>query len=337
MKVLVVSNLNPHFTNTNVYRLNAIRKLGHEALFFSDNDFFLPGRIRDCFGFLQAWDLDRLNRKLVRTVAGIRPDICVFVGGFRTTRKALTAIKATGTRIALWTTDAPINYDNILKTASVYDHVFCAGTEAVSLLEQNGVKYAKWLPFACDPDYHRPSDTECADKADEGTDIVFVGGFTPNRWNILNRLCHDDYSVGVWGPFWHKAPVPLTGKCLVTSGYIDVAHWVKLYRRARIVLIVHYQDGFTPCHQASPKVFEALACGCFVLVDRQQDVQRLFADGEHLVVFDNIEDLKKKIRYYLKHPEERETIADRGRQETLAKHTYLHRFKTLFNIIKQAE
>ncbi|MBW1707098.1 MAG: glycosyltransferase [Deltaproteobacteria bacterium] len=335
MKILVVSNLNPHFTNTNVYRLNAIKKCGHKAMFFDDRAFFLPGRLRDRFSILNAWDMARLNSKLVHTVAEKKPDLCLFVGSFRTHRDALMEIKSLGPKIVLWTTDAPRQYDNIIKTAPIYGHVFCAGTEAIELLERHGITGARWLPFACDPDYHRPAELRHADKEILGKDIVFVGGFSQNRWEILNQL--GEFSVGVWGPFWEKAATQRPKNCQVTSGHIDVSSWVKIYRAAKIVLVVHYQDGVTPCFQASPKIFEALACGCFVLVDRQKDVFRLFEDGVHLVGFDDITDLKRKIRHYLENPRERMKIGVQGQREVIEKHTYAHRLQSMFEIVSQSQ
>ena len=41
---------------------------------------------------------------------------------------------------------------------------------------------------------------------------------------------------------------------------------------------------------AWPKVYEALACGGFVICDNQRDVKRLFKDGEHLVIFQGAKD-----------------------------------------------
>ena len=83
-------------------------------------------------------------------------------------------------------------------------------------------------------------------------------------------------------------------------------------------------------HQADPRVFEAMACGAFVLTDRQKDVVSLFRDGEHLVTYDDDRDLRDKIGYFLRHPEERECIAAAGMREVLNNHTYSHRVKDLF-------
>ncbi len=58
-----------------------------------------------------------------------------------------------------------------------------------------------------------------------------------------------------------------------------------------------------------PQIFEAMACGAFVLTDRQKDCLRLFKDGEHLVYFDGPQDLRDKARYYLDNEDKRRRIA----------------------------
>jgi len=87
------------------------------------------------------------------------------------------------------------------------------------------------------------------------------------------------------------------------------------------------------CHQASPKVYETLACGAFLLVDSQRDVLSLFEDAEHLVCFSGVDDLRYLAEYYLARPEERKIIQRAGRREVLAKHTYRHRMERLFEAI----
>lgn len=62
------------------------------------------------------------------------------------------------------------------------------------------------------------------------------------------------------------------------------------------------------------KYFEALACGTLFVTDRPHDMMNYlgFKNKRHLVIYENIKDAEKKIRYYLESKEERERIAKRG-------------------------
>lgn len=358
MKILFVGNHNPYFVNSIVYREKAIKELGHDVIFFDERDFILPGRVRQKFNLLQQWDFKRLNNKLIKVAKYEKPDLCIVMGGHATLPlpETLSQIKTMGVKIILWTTDPPIgHFSKIIRTAFLYDHVFCAGTEALEILKENGLKNPIYLPFACDPDYHRPIEITEEERKRYGRDVAFVGSFYPNRWHILKEL--GEFNMGVWGPYWNKAIRRANRKNLtfynfnhlewfgnfktsvqldnlfIKSIKLDPSEWTKIYSASKIVIVIHYQDGKTPCFQASPKVYEALACGCFVLVDRQKDVFSLFEDEKHLVGFDNVNDLKRKIIYYLANPDKRRKIAESGRQMVLAQHTFRYRVETLLKTV----
>jgi len=331
MKILFISNLNSNFENTNTYRLRAIKDLGHEAIFFEDRNFMLPGRIRQRFPFLHEWDLRRLNRQMIAVATKEQPDMCLAVGGYRILPATLKRFQEGGMKTILWTTDAPRpEFSNIVETAALYDHVLCAGTEAVDILTASGRPDAIWLPFACDPVYHRPLEVTREDESRYGKDIVFVGAYYPNRWEILRELV-GNYDIAIWGPGW-QVVVNNHNREHIHPHAVSYAQWVKMYNAAKIVMVIHYQDGVTPCCQASPKIFEALACRSFVMVDSQKDVQKLFSSGRHLVSFADIDDLKGKIDRYLSNDQERLRIAAAGYAEVLKRHTYRHRLQTIIEL-----
>lgn len=113
--------------------------------------------------------------------------------------------------------------------------------------------------------------------------------------------------------------------------------WAKIFSASKIVFHSHYRDpsGKVPCYQASPRVYEALACGAFLVVDRQRDVLRFFTPGEDLAVFDDVKALRELVTYYLNHPKEASKIAKQGRKKVLAHHTYRHRVKQILDIVME--
>jgi len=333
MKILLVGYHNPHFVNTIVLREKAIGYLGHEAIGFDDAKYMLPGRIRSRFPFLHQWDVEHLNENLVNTARQHKPDCCLVVGGQNILPQTVSRIKHMGIPIALWTTDVPADFKNILESASFYDHLFCAGSEASDIFHARGFENVTWLPFACDPNFHKRISLNIDESHQFAKDIVFVGSYYSNRARILEGIA--DLDLGVWGPYWQKLEVhsPLKKKAINIKMNYD--QWVKIFNASKINIVIHYQDGKLPCHQASPKLFEAMACGCFVLTDRQKDAQALFKDKEHLVFFDDPQDLRAKIKYYLDHEDERKRIAERGFIEVLEKHTYQHRVKSILDILQK--
>src|SRR5205814_10560386 len=84
------------------------------------------------------------------------------------------------------------------------------------------------------------------------------------------------------------------------------------------------------------RVFEALACGSLLVTDdlAGHGLERLFTAGQHLVVYEDFEELLEKVNYYLEHEDERERIAATGMREVVANHTYSLRMDVLLDHIK---
>ncbi|MBL8013663.1 MAG: glycosyltransferase [Candidatus Omnitrophica bacterium] len=335
MKILLSSYHNPAFTNTTIYRERAIEALGHTLVRFDDRQFLLPGRLRQAIPMLHNWDLQRLNHQLVKLARTEQPDLFLAVGGQRILPETIKSLKAAGIKTALWTTDVPIDFENILRSAPLYDDLFCAGTEAIDIFKHKGLTNAIWVPFGCDPEFHKPVLLSQQDRNVYERDVVFVGSYYPNRARLLEALA--GFNMGIWGPHWDKLEAHSPLKTKTINSKVNFDQWVKIYNAAKIVIVVHYQNPDVPCHQASPKLFEAMACQAFVLCDNQKDVRAIFQDGQQLAFFENETDLCAKVSYYLDHVDERRRIQSTGYQEVLAHHTYQERIKKMLSIInKQA-
>jgi len=329
MKILFSGYHNPNFLTITEYMENAIRAFGHELYVFDERKYIIPGRIRSRITWLDQWDLKRINRKIISLALKNKPDLAIITGGHGVTANTLKTLANTGIVTALWTTDAPRNFSPILNVAPHYNYIFCQGSEAVEIFEKDGIYCAQWLPVGCDPQLHQPVQTTNEEKIVYAKDVSFVGSYYPNRWEILKELA--EFNMGIWGPHWDEIGTDSLRNYNLNNVKLPHTEWLKIYSCAKIVLVIHYQDGKIPCYQASPKVFEALACGCFVIVDKQKDVLKLFKDNKHLVVFENLEDLKRKIKFYLDNPIKRKEIAEQGQKEAIKYHNYSRRLEVLIS------
>jgi spore maturation protein CgeB len=329
VKILFSGHHNPHFFTITEYLERAIRSLGHELVIFEDRQHRIPGRLRRRLPFLDRLDLKMINEKLLSLAENTQPELAIVTGGHRISPETVQRLKVQGVVPILWTIDAPLNFQPLIEAAPSYDHVFCQGTEAIELLEKAGIEGAQWLPMACDPDSHHPLDCSVADREKYGSDVVFVGSYYRERANLLEKIAAFD--LAIWGPGWDllEGHSPLR-RCL-RGAHTTPDEWLKIYSCSRIVLATHYQDpqGRFPVYQASPRIFEVLACGAFLICDRQRDVLALFEDGTDLVCFSDAADLAGKIGHYLTRADERSGIAAQGRKKVLESHTYVHRIESL--------
>ena len=60
------------------------------------------------------------------------------------------------------------------------------------------------------------------------------------------------------------------------------------------------------------RALDIMGAGGFLMSNYQAELSEYFIDGKDMVLFDSPEDMQWKIRYYLKHDDERQQIAKNG-------------------------
>lgn len=82
------------------------------------------------------------------------------------------------------------------------------------------------------------------------------------------------------------------------------------------------------------RVIDIMGCDGFVITNYQEEIAEYFKIDEECVVYDNLEDLYEKTRYYLEHDSVREKIADAGYQRVSRDFTFEDRLQRMFQMIK---
>jgi len=209
------------------------------------------------------------------------------------------------TPTAYWAIDSHLKFDKHIKKTGVQDYnfLFVVHKDYVPKYREKGCKNVYWLPIACDPEIHKRHNLPLK------YDLCFVGSLGPDspRREIILKL-QKEFNMFVGQKYLH-----------------DMA---RIYSQSKIVFNKSLQGDL------NMRVFEALSCGRLLLTDRiNNDLEELFTDKEHLVIYNDYEDLRKKARYYLTHPDESEAIAHKGQEEVWKRHTYLHRARYLVETI----
>lgn len=79
------------------------------------------------------------------------------------------------------------------------------------------------------------------------------------------------------------------------------------------------------------RAFDVMACGGFLLTNYQPDFPELFIPDEDFVYYEDMDDLVKKVRYYLTHDAERERIARNVYEKVKKFHSYDVRVEQMFS------
>jgi spore maturation protein CgeB len=94
----------------------------------------------------------------------------------------------------------------------------------------------------------------------------------------------------------------------------------------------------TSCQMPSSvnqRVFDIPLSGSFVISDNQKDLLELFDRDTELAIFETIEDLRDKARFYLTHETNRNKIVDAAQKRIKHEHLYVHRVRRIIELVEQ--
>jgi hypothetical protein len=185
------------------------RALGHQAalhdyLGFRDEALWkLANRARLRFPVISSLLRAGRCRDLERAVRRYKPDLLLVINGEMYDRRVIHRVSALGVRTVLWAADDPFQRSKPLVASPAYDRVYVFDPWYLPALRGYGVRRAEYLPMACDPSLHRPSDPREEDRRALAGGICFVGTWYPNREKVLCRLT--DFPLQIWGGGWPLA------------------------------------------------------------------------------------------------------------------------------------
>lgn len=209
--------------------------------------------------------------------------------------------------VVYWPTDTHINGDSYnyrLALAKESDIVFTAQKVTVEQFAKDGVT-AIWLPCGVEPLAYPKYEL-----ASKHYDVCFVGHInTDNRIAMLDRA-------------FKEFPNFFYGQRL----FEEAAH---KYADSKICLNIALND------DVNMRCFEVTGSGSFLLTNRIPSLEELFVDGKEIVMYDSLDDMAEKAKYYLSHDDEREAIAKAGYERSMKDHQFSMRVDVILNAIKQ--
>lgn len=213
-----------------------------------------------------------------------------------------------------WVSDAHINekaYKYRMETAKKFDTVFVAQKEFIERFVKDGIPREKihYLPHAFEPNCYKPHSII------NKWDWCFIGHLnSPHRIDLLDRLCKEFPN---WYLGWRNPSDP---------GYnsLDDVAW----KLSQSKVGVNYSIN----KDLNMRVFETMGTKTCLLTDDIPDIRELFEDTKHLILFKDPDQAVEEMKILLANDELRNSIAEEGYKEVLARHTYEHRAAEILKI-----
>ena len=342
-KVLVVQPMYGGSSTIGNYLHSALLNLGYDVKILDFSKFydaykymgeFTPNE--DHINSLKQSLFNLMSEALLSSVFNEPPDLVIFMAQSPASERTLLKLKSMGIKTAYWFVEdfRTLTYWNtIVKNVDYFFTI--QKDDFFDELKNIGADNYHYLPLACLPDFHKKiNGLNEEDRIRYGSDISFAGAGYYNRKNVFAQII--DFNFKIWGSDWYVG-LPLS--LLIQEGgrRFTEEEAVKIYNYSKININLHssmwHWDINPNGDFLNPRVYEILACGGFQLVDRRRYMEGVFEDGKDLVVFETVDDLRKKIKYYLANEEERFAIAAHGRETAVKNHTYESRVREMMNII----
>jgi len=287
--------------------------------------------------YLQILEKKIKNQVHIKDIKKVNPDIVWILTSFYIQYKVLSDetmsyLKSNKIPVIMYCTYNPdIPYHNTMEVWEKIDYLFLQNKEMVDFLKGKGLN-AYYIPLGFYPDQYYKS------KKEYKYDVSFMGNaqtYLPfeedNRSIYLQSL--KKYNIKVFG---NSFKTRLNG--IPVSDYRGNDIQRTVYSQTKINLdipFVNYKHEFYKDRfHWKNRSFEIPATGNFLLTIKCEETLNLFGEDTVGLYSPSIDSLKENTNRYLKDDNLRIKMAKRSYKLVHEKHTYLHRFKEMFKIIR---
>jgi len=203
--------------------------------------------------------------------------------------------------LVAWTIDTHICLDRAITRFGSADLLFAAQKKGAQQLSQVLGREVQWLPLACDPELHHPSQSPS-----RSYDVGFIGNIVSDRRKRVLDIVKSEFPNSWFGQSFFEDMAEKYGEFAVA--------------------INCSVDG-----DLNMRVFEALACGAALVTDANDGsgLSDLFDDERHLLCYRDEESLLRQIKKLLNDQQLRLKLATEGLRHVISNHTYENRMKTM--------
>lgn len=231
-------------------------------------------------------------------------DIFFAIQGEMIKKETVAELNRRGVKTVVWNVDdpyilthAPNRVEHMRRTRK-YQFVYTSNFESIGKHYAGMQKCVKFLPFGYDPVHHRDL------KLKKEFDVSFVGSaFGTRLKKYINPLLGEIKLFGLTARSRvnHLEMIEIANKSKVNLNFSDQpANGVKCLKN---------------------RVPEIMGAGQFLLSEDFPEAKKLFTKDE-LVTFSSLEELKDKMKFYLKNDKERQKIAKAGYKKVKTEYSY---------------
>jgi spore maturation protein CgeB len=317
---------------------NALKELGYLVYVFNFNEYYfsylveLQGTI--CEKDAKKMAFRKIDKTVIEKIENFGPDIVIdFTAN---NPEVLKTIRNMNIILTQWLVEDYTIISYWKYVASYYDFFFVLerGPLFEELLKVKAKK-VKYLPVACDSKIYKPLKLSVEDYDKFGCDVAFMG--VPRKERIKMLEFFTNFNLGIWGKGWGEIDGKLKRYIRNNGKWVSGEEAAKIYNASKIILNLQISpfDKQKKANFVSPKTFSIAGCKGFQIADYRYEMKDLFKIGEEIICFNNFEELKELVKYYLDNEIERKRISKKAYQRVKSEHTYEHRMQEMIDFIRR--
>ncbi len=272
--------------------------------------------------------------QVLNTCATMKPDVVLTTGGRAPLDGShIEKLHQLGTKVINYSTDDPWNpvlrAPWFISALPHYDVIFTPRRANLDDFRRCGVRAIHYLPFAYDPEVHRPWPDNVPPGAP--SDVLFVGGCDTDRLSVVGPLADAGLNLALFGRYWNQYPQTraywrgVADQDTIRAASATTAICLCLVRRAN-------RDDHVM------RSFEAAAIGGCILAEDTPDHRELFGPDDYAVrYFKTIPDLQRQAQNLVGDADVRRRLSLALRQRMAPRRdTYADRIVTMLRLISES-
>lgn len=335
MKILIVSMYYDYgekgrgISGDYYYFIQPLKELGINVLYF------------DYMSIYKKLGREEMNKNLLKKIVTEKPNLVIFVPF---TDQFLPSVidEINNYTITIgYFFDDPWRIEYCSFWAKHFTYVTTSDINGIKKWRDRGYENFIYSPFGCNQNLFIKKNLP------KIYDVTFIGSYHPYRAWLIKKLQQFGIDVKVWGYGWRNGRVTFEQMVDIfnqTRINLNLSNndsfdfrYIFYFKRPLVetlrVLKKTYQNFLLNDQKIKEMIkarhFEINACGGFQLSFYVEGLEKFYEINKEIVIYESLEDMIEKIKYYLKHQDEREEIAYLGYKRTLSDHTMVKRLKDL--------
>jgi spore maturation protein CgeB len=247
--------------------------------------------------------------KLFPLIFRFRPHIVICnAGGLSFRPRDAGFLRGSGIKLLTLVLSDPEVYEpTTSKIARNFDVLYTVVNQYVEIYRRHGPQ-AFLLPMATNPLFFHP----VPPRPEYKCDVLVLGAVHADRIEPVRELVNH-FDTHVYGEHWENHGIK-------SRGFLFGEEVLSALNSASLAVIFARTISGLPAVKVG--ILDFLAAGGLVVTDGSPELNRYFAAGKEIIVFEDTRDLLEKIRYYLEHPAEADVIRKAGREKVINHFTW---------------